>query len=49
MGPLPFGQLFAKGRLDLWVAQAWLEGEPPEMIQKIVDLSVASGACRACS
>lgn len=43
MGPLPFDQLFAKGRLDLWVAQAWMEGEPPEMVQKIVQLSVASG------
>jgi hypothetical protein len=44
MGTLPVDQLFAKGRLDLWVAQAWMDGDPPELVQKIVELSVASGA-----
>jgi hypothetical protein len=47
MGALPVDQLFGKGRLDLWVAQAWMDGDPPELVQKIVALSVASGEGRA--
>jgi hypothetical protein len=41
---LPFDKLFAKGRLDVWTAAAWLEGDPPQLVQRIVALSVASGA-----
>ena len=43
MGALPFERLFAKGRLDVWSARAWAEGDPPDLVARIVALSVASG------
>ncbi|KAG2498214.1 hypothetical protein HYH03_003965 [Edaphochlamys debaryana] len=40
---LPLDKVFIKSRLDLLTAQAWLAGNPPQMVNQIVDLSIATG------
>ncbi|EFJ49032.1 hypothetical protein VOLCADRAFT_104477 [Volvox carteri f. nagariensis] len=40
---LPLDKIFIKNRLDLLTAQAWLEGNPPQLVNNIVDLSIATG------
>eukprot|EP00879_Flechtneria_rotunda_P001855 GHRR01002023.1.p1 GENE.GHRR01002023.1~~GHRR01002023.1.p1 ORF type:complete len:570 (+),score=126.11 GHRR01002023.1:3309-5018(+) len=46
-GDLPLQKIFIKGQLDLMTANAWMAGNPPNLVQQIVDLSVASGVTSA--
>lgn len=42
-GPLPLHKLFVKSMIDVLTAKAWLADDPPDLKQKVIDLSVTSG------
>ncbi|KAF6256141.1 hypothetical protein COO60DRAFT_1531108, partial [Scenedesmus sp. NREL 46B-D3] len=46
-GDLPLHKVFVKSQLDLMTANAWMAGNPPNLVQQIVDLSMASGVASA--